>query len=227
MGTPTGEIESQALILSEQAKTLQVTDQTTYNQAVGLRGAIKDFLKGVQDIFEPMRERAYSAYQEVMKQRDVIKAPAETALKGLDTGISNWTRERERLQRVEQARLQQEANQRAEENRLARAVEVEQAGFDEESVQAVLAEPVRTETAVATPTYQKSSAIVTRDNWSGEIYDLWELAKAVAADKSKMNLIQGNQTAVNQMARALKETMDIPGIRAVNTPVVASTGRRR
>jgi hypothetical protein len=222
------EIESEAISLAEQGKSIVVTDQISYNQAVDFRVGLKDFIKKVDNVFDPLKKKAHESWQAICKQQNTIKKPAESALSAIDDSLRTFTVEQERLRREEEDRLRREAEEKsrreAEDERLRLAETAKQNGASDENVDEILDAPiiVNTPVAIAAPTYEKSAAVVMRDNYSAEVTNLHELVKAVAKDKSKLNLLQANQTALNAMARALKDTMSIPGVRAVNKQVLAS-----
>jgi uncharacterized protein YjbK len=58
------------------------------------------------------------------------------------------------------------------------------------------------------------------------VTNLLNLVKFVAKNPHFIGLLQINQTALNQQAKALKDSMNIPGVQVVNNKVVAS-GRAR
>jgi hypothetical protein len=217
--------ESQALEITNSLNAIAITDQETYNAAVEARTQAKDWTKKAGDFFDGLVKPAYAAYKNLLDTKKKVLEPVETHIASINKALVNWDYEQEKLRQAEQARLAAEAQKQAEEERLQQAMELEEAGADAASVASVLSAPVAFVPApVAAPTYEKSKAVVYRDNWSAEVIDLYALVKEVAKDKSKIGLLQPNQTALNQMAKALKATMVLPGVRAVNNRV-AATGR--
>lgn len=217
------EAEQQAIELQAQLQALTITDQTSYDKAVEARVSAKAWLKEVGEFFDSMQKPAYEAYKKILDNRKTACEPVEKHLANLNRALIAFDDEQERLRREEQRRLEEIAFKEAEEKRLAEAAHLEQVGADAETIDAMLSAPVAVvERPIATPTYERSKAVIYRDNWQGEVTDLFALVKAVAKDKSKLNLLQINQPALNQLAKALKETMAIPGVRAVNNKVAAS-----
>lgn len=217
------EVEQQAIELQSQLGALAITDQDSYNKAVEARVSAKNWLKEAGEFFDSMQKPAYEAYKKILENRKTVCEPVEGHLNKINRALIAFDDEQERLRRAEQKRLDEIAFKEAEEKRLADAVHLEQTGADAETVEAVFQAPVVvTDRPVVAVTYEKSKAVLYRDNWSGEVTDLFALVKAVAKDKSKLNLLQINQPALNSLAKALKETMAIPGVRAVNNKVAAS-----
>lgn len=211
------------MIRSELA--IEIVDQESYNLAVEKRTLASNWLKNARTWFKGMKDPAHAAWKKICTNENTVCDPVEAQVKAINTALVRFDAEQEQKRRAEQLRLQEEARKQAEEERIAQAAEMESQGVDKETIDAVLDAPIQhIAPVVAAPTYEKSKQVVYRDNWSGECVDLFELVKAVAKDKTKIGLLQVNQQALNKMAQALKETMVIPGCRAVNNKVVA-TGR--
>lgn len=217
------DLEQEAITVRTEIAALIITDQTSYDLAVEKRTAAKGWLKTAEEWFDGIQKPAYDAYKNILNQRKLVCEPTEAAIKKINSALLVFDQEQDRLRREEQRRLDEQARQKAEDERIQQAAQMESQGVDVETLNAVLDAPLEVVSRpVAAPTYEKSGAVVYRDNWSGECFDLLALVKAVAKDKSKIGLLQINQSALNQMAKALKDSMAVPGCRAVNNKVVAS-----
>ncbi len=220
MATAVVELESKALTIPEQAKQITIKDQAGLDLAGELLKGIKALRKEIDATFDPIIGAAFKAHREAVAQKKKVEAPLAEAENIVKPRIAGYLQEQERIRLAEQRRLEEEARKRAEEEALAAAVEAEQAGATEEEVQSVLAAPVPIVPVSAPPTFQKVQGISTRDNWSAEVIDKAALVRAAAANSSLLALIEPNIPALNGMARSLKSAMNIPGVRAVNRPVV-------
>ena len=69
----------------------------------------------------------------------------------------------------------------------------------------------------------KGAAFV--DKWSAELIDMGELIRAIADGKAPVTLVKVDQTALNQLARALKSALSVPGVRAVCQQDMRATGK--
>lgn len=215
--------ESQALELQQQFASVVILDQQSYDFAVAARVDGKAWLKDANDWFDSIQKPAYEAYKGILDKRKQVCDPVDKQIAAINRALIDWDAEQERQRLVEQRRLEAEERARIEEERLQTAVELEQNGADAESVSEFLSAPVVSSVpVVAARTYEKSNAVVYRDNYSGEVTNLLALVKYVAKNPNFIGLLQINQTALNSQAKALKETMSIPGVRAVNNRVVAS-----
>lgn len=217
------EVEQEALTLRSNLSSLTITSQDSYNAAVTARVEAKAWLKEAEAYFDALIKPAYVAYKNILEAKKKIIEPVEGTVKVINGALIAWDTEQERIRRVAQAKLEEEARQRAEEEWIAKAVELEAAGASAEAVEQLLEEPVVvTEIAVAEPTYQKSGAVAYRNNYSAEVTDIKALIKWIAKNPTQANLVQPNQSVLNSLARSLKETMDIPGVRLVNNKVPVS-----
>lgn len=221
--TPIIAVETEALELRSALSALAVTDQITYDAAVTARVEAKAWLKNAGEYFDGLVKPVYHAYKGLLDTKKKVLEPVEATVSTINRELLAWDQAQERLRRDAQVKLEQEARAKAEADRIQQAELLQAAGAGEEAIEELLNEPVIvTEMVVAERTYEASKAVVYRDNYSGEVTDLKALVKFIAKNPSFINLIQVNQTAVNQLAKSMKETLAIPGVKAVNNKVVAS-----
>lgn len=219
-------VETEALELRTSLTTLAVVDQATYDRAVDARVKAKAWLKDATEYFDNLVKPAYESYKNLLGAKKSALEPVENAIAGINRGLLAWDQEQERIRLENQRRVEREARERAEAERLAQAEQLQAAGASAAAIDIFLDEPVIvTEAIEVAPTYEKRSDVLYRDNWSGEVTDLKALVKYIAKNPTFLNLIQVNQTAVNQLARSMKGTLDVPGIKPVNKKVVASSSR--
>lgn len=69
----------------------------------------------------------------------------------------------------------------------------------------------------------KVSGISQRSVWKAECTDKAALIAYIAANPAFLNLVEVNASALNQMAKAMKDTMQIPGIRAFEEKTLAAS----
>jgi gas vesicle protein len=220
------ELETQSLTISKQAGALIIRDQGSYNQAIEMLKAVKSMRKKWCDYFEPLREKAYSAYKEVLDKLKEGDRPLEVAERSLKHSLLTW----DEAQRREQERLQAEAQRKAEADEEARraqeAFELEESGATDEQIEAVTSAPI---IAVAPPvsTYVKASGIAYRDNWCIEIVDLFKVLRLIGSKKLKLGetdlqkLRELLESILKPRAVSDKETLSLDGCKAVNRKVVA------
>lgn len=222
------ELEQEAVSVRSSMTAITITNQDTYNLAVEKRTEAANWLKNAKAFFKGMKDPAYAAWKKICSNENEVCDPVEKTISMINGELVRYDREQERLRQEHQRKLDEQARKEAEEQKLADAIHLENQGVSPETVNAILSEPTPMQAPVmAAPTYQKSNQVIYRDNWQGQCDDLSAVVKAAAkGNKTAMGLLQINQPALNQMARAMKETLAdaVPGCRAVNNRTIA-TGR--
>lgn len=220
------ELETEAIAVRGQMEAVKITDQQTYDTAVEMLTTASNWLKNAREFFKGMKDPAYAAWKKICSNENLVCDPTETGIKQIKSEIVRWDAEQERERLAEQRRLEEVARKQAEDERLAEAIQMEAQGASQEVIAEVMEAPVVVrEIVVAERTYEKSAAVIYRDNWGGSCDDLFKLVQFVAKNKQHLNLLSANGPALNQLAKALKENMQIPGCRAVNSRVIANSGR--
>lgn len=225
------EVTAEALAWPERARSLQVSDAATYTAAAETLQAIKALRGRIAETFDPHIKRAHEAHRALCREKNDAEAPlleAETIIKRT---LADYNAEQERLRREEERRLQEIARQEEEARRLEAAAALEREAVATDSPE-LLYEAIQTlETPqpvapVALPkTTPKVSGIVHRESWSARVISPIALIRFVAQHPEHINLLTPNQTALNALARSMKQNLKIDGVQAVNTPTVASTAR--
>jgi len=233
-------VQAEVLPIPEQAKMIVVRDQPSLSKANEFFLTIKALRAKIAATFDPIIKKAHAAHKEALDQKAIIEAPLVTAEKYLNGQVTAYHQEVEKKRREEQEILRQEAvkaemaRRKAEEDeRTRQAAELEAAGATEEA-EALVVETVEESqkpievyvSPVATPKAELEGATV-KTYWLAEVTNLRDLCHAVADGKAPLACIEPNMTVLNAQARALKKEMAIPGVRAVSTSSMASTGKRR
>jgi len=78
-------------------------------------------------------------------------------------------------------------------------------------------EPVYTPPVIATKTVPKVEGQSYSTTYKAEVFDLTALLKAVISGRATAMSIMVNQVFLNQTARSLKDTMNIPGVKLIKT----------
>lgn len=217
------DVEQEALEMRSMLAAIAITDQVSYDRAVDARIGAKGWIKGAEEFFDGLVKPAYVAYKNLLDTKKKVIGPVENTVAAINLELLKWDKEQEQIRRAEQQRLENEALAEAERQREEDAKHLAATGADEETVAAVLSEPVQvTAPVVAARTYEASKAVQYRDHWQAEVTDLHALVKFVAKNKGHIALLQPNPSALNNLAKALKQTLGIPGIKAVNKRLVAS-----
>lgn len=223
-------------------ESMVIDSQETYDLAADELKAIKFKAKGLEDqrtaITGPIN-KALKAVNDLFRSPSEYLTKAESIIKNKMIG---YTTEQERIAaeerrkaeaaiRAEQARLAKEAADREaaakiEADKLIAAGNAEQAAQvqAEAAIEAAnLAATAQVMTApIAAPAVAKVAGVSMRGVWKAECTDKAALVAFVAANLQFLNLLDVNTSALNQMAKAMKETMQIAGVRAFEEKQLAS-----
>ena len=215
------EVEQRALTLPEKATHIQIMDAETFKEAAEFTLTLRTIKKEIDNTFDPIVKKAHEAHKEAVAQKKKVLEPVEQAQKIIDGKIGEFHAEQERLRRAEEERLRKEAEEQArkeeEERRLEEASRLEQEGNSEMAealLEAPLAPPVVVIPKIETQAPKVDGLSVTKI-YKGEVVNLAQLIQAVAQGRAPIGLLEVNQTALNGMARALKEAFSVPGCRVV------------
>lgn len=220
-------IPAEALELAEQTGAL-----ATITTAITIKGAADYEAAGE-------RLKQFSAKEkEVEEFRKKLKAPILAAGKAIDAffdaplkrlasaraaykvAILGYQQEQERIRREAEARAQEEA--RKERERLeAKAAKLAEKGKPEKA-EAVAAAAAAVVSPILPTTTQRLSGISNRTTYSAQVTDLLLLVQAIAAGSVPLNAVIANTPFLNNQARAMKETLNYPGVKAVATTGLAA-----
>ena len=207
------EMASEALSWPDQARALVIRDQDTYECAGAMATDVVRLRKQIEAEFKPSKEATDKAHKAVVAMERKYVAPLAEAEKIIKGSMATYSAEQERERRAEQARLQEIARRQEEDKRLAEAEYLAACG-EEKAAEARLDAPIAVPVVVAPPP-PRAEGVSFRDLWSAEVVDLGALIKHVAAHPEWANLLTPNMTALNQLAKAQKEALNMPGVRAL------------
>jgi hypothetical protein len=182
---------------------------------------ITSFRRKVQDFFAPHKRRANDAHKALCEDERNVLAPADGDERRLKTALVAYTTEQDRKRRDEEARLRAQQRQDEETRRLEEAAALEteatrtgDLAMQEQAEQLIEAPIPVMPVEAATPAPPKVEGLSYRDVARGEVVDIWKLVEAALKnDQLRAFLkIEPNQSAIDAMARSLRERMAIPGV---------------
>lgn len=205
--------ESAAIVIKTDAEYTSVAERLK---------VITAFKRKVQDFFSPHKKRASDAHKALCDDERKVLKPAEADESRLKTALVTFTTERERARRAEEARLREESRRAEETRRLEEAAAMETEAHAtgdlamQEQAEALIEAPIPAMPIQAeTPAAPKVDGISFRDVYRAEVTNLKALLEAAIKDPQWMALVKVDQSAIDGMARALKERLAIPGVRLV------------
>lgn len=136
------EIESKALALPDQAKTIMVTDNESMERANAFKLDIKAMIKEVDEWFKPLADKAFQAHRAITGKWNETKAPLKEADNHVTAQVKKYLAECKRREEEEAERLRLEAQKQAEEEQLRQAELAEASGNMDEANEILESEPV-------------------------------------------------------------------------------------
>jgi hypothetical protein len=219
------ELEQKALTFGDRARALLVVDQQSYEIASELLLGIKDLRKQAEEHHRPMIDAAHKSWKATLDGLKKVDSPLAEAEGVIKPKIAGYLAEQERI-RLEAERQAREEAERIAAEALESSIEAAEAeGATAEEVQAIIQQPTVAPAVRVAPTVQRVSGVSMAKSYRAEVFDIRKLAKAVADGVVAATLIEGNQTALNQMARATKGSITIPGVRIIEEAGIRA-GRR-
>jgi hypothetical protein len=191
-----------------------------YTKAAELWKAGKEILKAVDAGYDSLIKSAHKLWKDALAKKASYYDPVESGCKYIKTQIMEpWDREQERIRKEAERKLAEAQRKQEEEARLNAAIDAEASG-SKAVADAILDMPTEQAPVVlpkATP--KVAGGPVFRTVWGFEVTDFDALVRAVAEKKVSPNVLQVNETILRKMAEALKDTLNIPGVRAFSRRV--------
>ncbi len=203
------------------ARSIEVTDQDTYEMAVEMGKQCAKAVKSVTENseFKEGLETAQKMHKWFTDLRASLVNPYKEARKIVDTKSSAWYRKEQARIAEERQQKQREADAAAEEARLELAEKLEKEG-NFPAVERVLDEPV-----VAAPVKVEGAPEVDgvshRANWKAEGVDLEATIKAVYEGRAPIELLTYDDKELTRRAKALKQAFQADGINVYDAGTVA------
>lgn len=210
--TPTIEVETKALAIPEKAHLVVVTDNESMTLADNTKAAIKDMIKEIDATFKPLADKAFQAHRAITGKWKEVKAPLEEADQYLTGQVKGYLRKLEEIRQAEEKRLREEAFKAEEERRLREAEELEKEGNHVEA-EAVIQEEIYVPPPIVRSEAPKVDNRRYRTIPRARCVDKMKLIKFVAMNPALADLLDINQSAINNKAKSMgKEINNIPGL---------------
>src|SRR3990167_9942219 len=121
-------VHAELPVFLEQVKALSVVDQESYDVCIGISVKAEVRIRKIKEITKPNIQRWHEGHLRAIDERDKLLAPWEAIKTQINPKCATWLREEKRKRDLEAIRLKEEARKKEEENRLAQAEALEQAG---------------------------------------------------------------------------------------------------
>ena len=208
---------------------------------VSLTKPLDEVKKGLMDLFRVPLEKLTSAETAIKKAMIAYTDEQERKRREEQARLDAIARQqREALEREakEKAELaaKAEAAAKEEQAKIAAIANAEtRAKLEAENAEkaeaakaaAAEAEALQLAAAVVTPQVAvqntaQAAGVSARVNWKAEVLNKAELIAFIANNQQYANLLDVNQSALNQLARGMRDLMKIPGVKAYQEKIIAS-----
>lgn len=198
------------------ANAIQVVDAASYKVAGQAWKDLTALEKKVKAYWEDDVATALASHRGLVAKRDAMLKPLGERKRTLTLAMGAWDDQQKEIQRLAQAKAEAEARRIAEEATAAVAAELARGG-DKAGAAQVLADPVRPAPVVVPLETPGGFGNAVRKYWKAEVTDLMALAQGVVSGAVPPLAIEPNMTFLNGQARAMKELLAYPGVRAIET----------
>jgi hypothetical protein len=194
------ETKESAIMLSR-ANEIVITNQTTYEQSIVLRMAIKDKLKIVDTLRKSITKPLDEAKAKVMDLFRPITTNLDMAEKRIKEIVINYENEQERKRREAEAKLQAEAEKKRIE--AMRKAEEARAAGKENIAEKYEAKAESVPTPIIAPTFERPKGFSTRTIWKYRIKDESLIPRSY---------LMPDEKKLSKQATATHDSIQIPGI---------------
>jgi hypothetical protein len=187
--------------------------------------ACREGERNAVELFKDPKALAHQTHRAITKAEGEIIGPFAQA-RGIVAGKAvAFAEEQEKIARQKRIEAEAVAKAEAETLALAEAAAAHDAG-DSVAAMEILDEALTAPAPVVQVKAEvaKVEGVSSTKRWSAQVTSLAALVKWVALNPESIHLLKANDAALNSMARAQKEAMRIPGVRAVSTTTLGVRG---
>ncbi len=216
--------------LRDQAEAMVVVDSDSAEAAAQMRKELAKLRKEIEGTFDAPIKAAHHAHKEMIAARDKHLGPVKAADAIVKQSLESWVeaerkrereiarREAERVRKEREEQALKEAQEREEKGEVD--LDLDQASRDAEFEASLVQDQTEEELRQAKAPISGASV---REVWSAHVEDKKALVEYVAANFDTVgHYLDPNMKLLNSMAKQLKDTMKIPGVRAASKASVAT-----
>jgi len=194
------------------ASTLRVADTESWYKAREVRRMAKLLDREAERHYKEIKAPINKMRIDILELEDLDRKPMIDAMEMLDPQILSYEEKENLVRQKLQTKLEQDARREAEAAREQEVSLLIKAG-DYERAEELKRQPLHIPPVVVPPGNELLEGEGRMETWEAEVFDLVVLCQAVLNGRVPLNAIQANQSALNGMARALKDSFEIPGCR--------------
>lgn len=213
----TGTLERSASELIAAARGCRVTDALEHEAALLLLRSAAGLKAEFVEAFAPAKKAAHEGHRAICALEKRFTDPLDAARNLVQPKVLAYEQEAQRRAEQERLRLEAELRREEEERRLNEAVAAEQAGVPPEVTEEILEAPVVAPPVYVPPQVATVKGVARTSTWSAQVFDLLALVRHVAEHPEDIGFLAPVASTLNARAKSQKQLMSIPGVRAVET----------
>ena len=208
------EIETKVPTILQSAQSLVIADQETYNFAAAIYKDAAAMEKKIEEELGTAKAVTHKAWKDASDRYNRFMEPVLQAKKLASSKAKSWEDLQEHIRQQQQREAEEQARKQEEDARLAEAESAQQAGAAPEEVDAILETPLPTPPVRVAPTFDRVPGVTRERPYSAKVVSLLLLVRYVAANPQYLNLVEANFPALNALARAQQNLLQIPGVKS-------------
>lgn len=212
-GTPPAVQELAPVVAA--AHAFVIVDKASHETALLRIKLLRSGEKEITEHHEPTRAALELAKKKLLAARDGLIGPLVAARQVYNRKADEYEAADKRRTEEERIAKEREARQAEEARKLTEALAAEEAGDDELAHQ-IIEEEITVPAVQVQSGVAKVAGVSTRELWSAEVFNPMALIRFVAQHPEWVRLLEPSLPELNAIARAQREAMTIPGVRAVS-----------
>ena len=207
--------KEQSLVLFREAQLAVVESQETYDAGAEAAKKIRNIRKFFSGLLDPIIKAADLSHKVALESKKSVDQPLVNAELIWKQKLSGYEVQQRQIEEETRRRKDAEHEQRQREMAEAMAADAAQKGATKAEVAAIKEEVVSEPPPPVQSTFTRSKVVSSRVTWEAEVVNFKELVKAVAKGEVGLNVLKVNQSALNSLAKANMQQLNVPGVKAV------------
>lgn len=196
------------------AQAFEVVDATSQAAGDSMLVEIAKCVRTIESVFAAPKKAAHDAHKSIVATEKALLRPLDDARAVLSRKLTEYREEARRKAEVERKRIESELRKAEEARIIAAAVDAEEQGHDDVAAE-ILDAPVVSPPILVEPEIVQTKGVTATTRWRAEVVDVLALVRYVATHPNMIHLVEASLPALNTMARAMRDGLNIPGVRAV------------
>lgn len=200
------------------AEAMEIATKEQHEDGLLLLKDIRSGMKVIHERLDPICSQANKLHKMTTTLRKDALDPLQVA-EGITTcRLDTYEAAQKRIADEAAAEAQAEAETIEEDRQLAEAAEAQDAG-DDAAAEEIVSRPIEAPIVESRPDVAKVKGVSARTSYKAEVVDIVLTAQYVVDNPQWANVLMGNMTVLNGLARSQQQAFNVPGCRLVKDTV--------